>query len=157
MATTTPGFYQLEFAAQMIVWATRKRLHMFASGTNDAHVAEVFELAKLDGLYAALMTIMDVLACGASNKIQLHGVACPCLPPHEVALVNGLAHLQAGQTDLAYRCIAGFMGAPAARLVWPAMGAIVNDLDARALRLACIAPPPEPERSWEARALTTLH
>lgn len=129
------GFYGLGLAAQMIVWAVRKRLHLYAFGADDTRVAEALRLAKLEALYSGLMSIVDVLSCGASSKIELHGVACGCLAPHEIDLLNALARLQAGDKALAYRHICGLLGPVGARLVWAAMTAIVGDLDAQLLRL----------------------
>jgi hypothetical protein len=129
------GFYGLGFAGQMIVWALRKRLQALAGDTDDSCVAHVFRLAALDGLYEALASIADIVACGPSRKIQLHAVSCPCLAPHEIVLLEALAELQGAEPERAYVAMSDFMGLPAARLVWPAMHAIVDELDARALRL----------------------
>ena len=82
---SSASFYELGFAAQMLVWAMRKRLHRLAGGADDSHVARVFELADLDALYEGLAAIAEALACTAEHKIQLHAVSCPCLAPHEVA------------------------------------------------------------------------
>ena len=153
-----PTFYELEFAGQLIVWATRKRLHLFASGTDDENAREAFRLGKLDELYAALMSIVDVLGCGAPNKIQLHAVACPCLAPHEIGLLDALAHLQAERSDLAYRRLAESVGSVAVRLVWPAMCSIVNELDERELRLWPIHAAPATQRQpTPVRAHATVH
>jgi hypothetical protein len=139
-AAAKTGFYELGFAAQMIVWATRKRLHMLAGGADDSHVARAFELANLEDLYDELMSVADVLACGQGRKIQLHAVSCPCLAPHEVAMIDTLAHLQGAQHAVAYATVSSFMGRPAARLVWPAMLAIAGDLAECALRVELCAP-----------------
>jgi hypothetical protein len=123
-SVSSPGFYELGFAAQIIVWAMRKRLHLYAFGTDDRRVVEALRLARLDSLYANLQAIVDVLSCSASSKIELHGVACGCLATHEVAVLDALASL---------------LGATGARVVWAAMTAIVHVLDARALRVEPIA------------------
>jgi hypothetical protein len=132
---STASFYELGFAAQMLVWAMRKRLHRLAGAAEDSHVAHVFELADLDGLYEGLASIAEVLACAAAHEVQLHAVSCPCLAPHEVALLDALADLQCEERERAFDTMSAFIGHPAARLVWPSMQAIVDDLDARALRL----------------------
>ena len=63
------SFYQLGFAAQMLVWAMRKRLHRLAGGAEDSHVARVFELADFDALYEGLTAIAEALACTAAREI----------------------------------------------------------------------------------------
>ena len=129
------SFYELGFAAQMLVWAMRKRLHRLAGGAEDSHVARVFELADFDALYEGLTAIAEALACTAEHKIQLHAVSCPCLAPHEVVVLDALAHLQRGERERAFDTLSALTGRSVARFVWPAMHAIVDDLDARALRL----------------------
>ena len=133
-----PHFYRLRFASQMIVWATRKRLHLLACGADDSKVAEAFCLAGLEDLYTGLMSIVDVLLCGASSRIQLHELACPCLSRHEISLLNALAHLQNDRDEEARRCMGDLLCPAAVRLVLPAMCAIVGHLDAQALRLSLI-------------------
>jgi hypothetical protein len=137
-AISVPDFYRLGFASQMIVWAARKRLHLLLRGESDANVAEVFALAGLDNLHQALMSILDLLLCGASNRVQVHAVACPCLSPHEISLLNALAHLQGGRPEDAARCMNQLFCETAARLVQPALFAIVESLDARDLLLTSI-------------------
>jgi hypothetical protein len=134
------SFYELGFAAQMIVWAMRKRLHMLAGGADDSHVARAFELANLEDLYERLMAVANVLACGQWRKIQLHAVACPRLAPHEIGILDTLAHLQSSEHGVAYETVSSFMGRPAARLVWPEMLAIATDLAECALRVEVCAP-----------------
>jgi hypothetical protein len=133
-----PNFYRLAFASQMIVWATRKRLHLLARGEDDSNVVQAFRLGGLQDLYTALMAIVDVLLCGVSTRIQLHSVSCPCLSPHETSLLNALAYLQHGRGADARRCMGDLMCAAAVRLVLPAMRAIVHDLNAQELRLTLI-------------------
>jgi hypothetical protein len=141
-AAAGQSFYRLGFASQLIVWATRKRLHLLASGDDDSKVAQAFRLARLESAHGALMSIVDVLTCGASNRILLHAVACPCLSPHEVGLLNALAHLQSGRAGAAAHRLERIMGAAAARLVLPALLAIVAELDSRGLRVAPIGDGP---------------
>ena len=96
-------------------------------------------------------------AAQASNRIQLHVVACPCLSPHETGLLNTLAELQAGREDHAQRCIGNLMGAPAMRLVWPALTTIVAQLDERDLRLTRIDTFYEATPTWGAYTRATMH
>jgi hypothetical protein len=135
-------FFQLGFASQMIVWAARKRLHLLSRGTSEACVIEVFGIAGFDALHASLMHVLDVLLCGASNRIQLHAVACPCLSPHEVSLLNALAFLQRQQTAESQRRLRALLGDAAMRLAQPALCAIVNELDERGLELTLIQETP---------------
>src|SRR5262245_34692846 len=128
-------FYRLGFASQMIVWAARKRMHLLASGESETNVIEVFGLAGLEGLHASLMGIVDVLLCGRASRIRLHRVACPSLSPHEISLLNALAYLQLERRTDAERCLRELFCAAAARLVQPALDAIVKALDDRNLRL----------------------
>jgi hypothetical protein len=151
------SFYELSFASQMIVWAMRKRLHALAGGPDDSHVADVFRLADLDELYAALTSIVDVLVCGPSNRLQLHGVSCPCLASHEISVINTLARLQSDEEGLAYHCLVSFIGAPLARLVWPAIRAIAEDLAARALSVTRIKICPESARTRDPRMHHVVH
>jgi hypothetical protein len=155
-ASRLPTFYELSFAGQLIVWATRKRLHSYASGAGDENTRKAFCVGKLDDLYAALMSIVDVLACAASRGVRLHAVSCPCLGPHEVSILDALAHLQADRSALAYRRIADTFGTVVARLIWPSMSVIASELDQRELRLVPIhaAPLPSP---WEEPADATFH
>ena len=132
------GFYDLSPASQMIVWAVRKRLHLLSHGADDSEVAGAFRSAGLDELHAALMSIVDVLLCGVSNRIQIHAVSCPCLAPHETSLLSALAHLQDDDHGEAQRQIAELMCAAAVRLVMPCMRAIIRDLDARGMRLGSV-------------------
>ncbi len=156
--TKVPTFYELGFAGQMLVWAARKRLHSFATGADDSNAIEAFRAGNLEELHSALMSVIDVLACGASKQLQLHAVSCPCLSPHEVTLLDALAHLQEEREELAYTRITALLGSVVARVVWPALCAIVNELDARELRIWPIhaAPPPRPA-PWDARAHATVH
>lgn len=131
-------FYELGFASQLIVWATRKRLHLLASGASEANVIEACGIGRFDALHAALMHIIDVLLCGASNRIQLHAVACPCLSPHEVSLLNALGYLQRRDQIESQRCLRSLFGDAAIRLVQPALRAIVNELDERGLQLTLV-------------------
>lgn len=151
-----PTFYELGFAAQMIVWATRKRLHLAASGAGDENAREAFRVGKLDTLYAALMSIVDVLSCGASRSIQLHAVSCPHLAPHEVGMLDALAHLQAGRKGLAYQRIVEVFGTVVARFVWQSMCAVVNELNERDLLLEPINVR-APSTAWEQRPNATVH
>lgn len=151
-----PTFYELGFAGQMIVWATRKRLHSIASGASEENAREAFRRGRLDALYAGLMSVVDVLSCGASRNVQLHAVGCPCLAPHEVGILDALAHLQAERSGLAYLRIVETFGTVVARLVWQPMCAIVNELNERELLLVPITAPP-PLAAWEPRANVTLH
>ena len=151
------SFYTLAFPAQMIVWATRKRLHLRARGADDSNVAHAFHLAGLDELYAALMSIVDVLTCGVSRRIQLHGVACPCLDTHEVSLLNALAYLQRAQKLRAQACMAKFLGTPAVRLVLPAMHSVVRELDALALQLPLLGEEIDPTKLTADRGIHRVH
>src|SRR5262249_23671387 len=122
-------FYSLGFASQMIVWAMRKRLHSLLRRQTETDVAEGFALVGFEDLHAALMSVVDRLLCGASTRIQLHAVACPCLSPHEVGLLNALAYLQRGRQAETAQCVRKLCCATAARFVQPALQAIVDDLD----------------------------
>lgn len=128
-------FYRLSFASQMIVWAVRRRLHLLGHGEDDGNVSTAFQLAGLDELYTALMSIVDVLLIGTVRKIQLHAVSCPCLAPHEIVLLDALASLQREQDEQARRRMGDLTCEPAVRLVFPAMRVIVRELDAQGLRL----------------------
>ena len=112
----------------MIVWAMRKRLHWLAGGPEDSHVVRVdapgsSTLSGLRSYPPALTSIIDVLAGGPSSKIHLHAVSCPCLAPHEISLINALAHLQSEESSksLSQSLHRRLHWAPVARLVWPAI------------------------------------
>lgn len=151
-----PTFDELGFAGQMIVWATRKRLHLLASGIGDENAREAFRLGKLDALYDALVSIVDVLSCGASGSVQLHGVSCPRLAPHEVGILDALAHLQAERPGLAYQRIVQVFGSVVARFVRQSMCAVVNELNERELLLAPIGAA-STLPVWERRPHATVH
>lgn len=129
------GFYGLSLAAQMIVWAVRKRLHLLSHGTDDSAVSRAFRTAGLTGLHGALMSIVDVLLCGASSRVQLHAVSCPCLAPHETSLLSALTHLQKDEHAAARWHMHDLMGPTAARLMLPCMHQIVRDLEAQGMHL----------------------
>jgi hypothetical protein len=150
------SFERLGFAAQMIVWAVRKRLHLLRNGSDDSDAARAFEIGGLDRLHASLMTVIDVLLCGSSSLLELHSVSCPCLAPHEVALLNAVAHLQHGRRDEANASLRALFCRPAIGLVLPAMLAIVRELEARDLRVLPVANPLGP-RSVAAALSTTIH
>lgn len=139
LSTDERTFYSLGFASQMIVWATRKRLHLLARGASEDNVLEVFGRAGLDDLHAALMVILDVLLCGASNRVQLHAVACAGLAAHEVDLLNALAYRQQHDLPRSERYLQRLLSATGARLAEPAVAAVVNELDAFGLRLTVLA------------------
>jgi hypothetical protein len=111
VAIEEPDFQRLSFASQMIVWATRKRLHLLA----------------------------HVLLCGSSRRIQLHAVSCPCLSPHEVSLLNALRLRQCGRIDDSRAALGELFCRAALGLVEPAVESMVAELDARGLRLTTIA------------------
>jgi hypothetical protein len=148
-----PDFDRLGFASQMIVWATRKRLHLLASGDSEDNVIEALGIAGFDELHACLMQILDVLLCGASNRIRLHAVACPWLSPHEVDLLNALAYLQRRDQAASQHCLRELCGPVAAPLVQPAVQAIVDDLDVRGLRLTLVAG----HQAARARSQASIH
>src|SRR5262245_24802367 len=129
-ATNAGDFYALGFASQMIVWATRKRLHLLARGASEANVLDVFGRAGLDDLHDALMSILDVLLCGASSRVQLHAVACAGLAAHEIDLLNALAYRQRHDLPQSARHLNRLLSATGARLAEPAVAAVVNELDA---------------------------
>ncbi len=129
------GFHELGFAGQMIVWATRKRLHVLRDGGCDADVLRVFRLGGLQDLHAALMRVIDILICGGLHRIELHGVSCPCLAPHEIALLDAFTNLQHGRDEQASGCLSQLLCRPAIAMVLPAMRAIVCVLDAGGLRI----------------------
>jgi hypothetical protein len=136
--SSVPTFGELGFAGQMIVWATRKRLHVAASGVADENVREAFRLGNLERLYAALTAIADVLSCGAARSLQLHAVSCPRLAPHELGILDAIAHLQNDRKGLAYQRVVEVFGAVVARFIWQSMCAIVKELDERRLSVAPI-------------------
>jgi hypothetical protein len=138
IAIEEPDFHRLSFASQMIVWATRKRLHLLANGDSEVHVTEAFAKGGLTELHTALMSIVDVLLCGSSRRIQLHAVSCPCLSPHEVSLLNALSLRQLGRIDDSRAALGELFCRAALGLVEPAVESMVAELDARGLRLTTI-------------------
>lgn len=136
--TAGQSFYRLGFASQLIVWATRRRLHLRSGGNGESKAPHAFKLARLERAHGALMSVVDVLTGGASNRIQLHGLGCPCLAPHEVGLLNALAHLQQGRVAEGHRCLEQVLGDVAARLALPAVDVIAGELAARNLQIAPI-------------------
>lgn len=155
-ADSPTTFDELGFAGQMIVWATRKRLHSVVSGTGDDNAREAFRRGRLDALYVALMSIADVLSCGASRSVQLHAVSCPRLAPHEVGMLDALAHLQAERKGLAYRRIVEVFGVVVARFVWQSMCVVVSELDEHDLLLAPIEGRAA-SSEWRPRPNVTVH
>jgi hypothetical protein len=138
IAIDQPDFYRLGFASQMIVWAVRKRLHLLARGDSERNVTDVFARAGFTELHSVLMSIVDLLLSGPSNRLQLHAVACPCLSPHEISLLNALAYRQRQRDADARRSLGELFCPGAARLVEPAVAAIVAELDERRLQLTSI-------------------
>lgn len=94
-----PDFYTLPFAAQMIVWATRKQLHSMASSRPcPDEVLSVFHLAEWGALYESILAVVETLTqADAMQHLLLHAVACPRLAPHEISLLNALAYVQIQQ------------------------------------------------------------
>ena len=134
-----PNFYRLGFASQIMVWAMRKRLHHLAHGASEANVLEAFRVAGLDDIHAALMSIVNLLLCRPSHRVQLHNVACAGLSPHEISLLNALAYRQRGDFVESERHMRQLFCVTAARLLQPAVVAIVNGLDAGGLCLTAVA------------------
>jgi hypothetical protein len=134
------NFYHLGFPAQMVVWATRKRLHLLASGADDANAAQAFRMAGLAEPYAALMSVLDLLLCVGGCRIALHGVACARLAPHEVSLVNALAYLQAEDETRARRAFDTLAAGPAASCALPVLREIAVALREHGLTLAPLSP-----------------
>lgn len=129
------GFYSLSFGAQLLVWATRKRLHLLRHGDDESDVLTAFHKAGLDGARAGLISVVDVLLCGASNAMQLHAVSCPCLAPHEIALVDAIAHLQRDKSAAARQSLEPLLCAAAVRLVMPCLGAVAQALAANGMQV----------------------
>ena len=138
VAIDEPDFQRLSFASQMIVWATRKRLHLLAQGDSELPVTEAFAKGGLTELHTALMSIVDVLLCGSSRRIQLHAVSCPCLSPHEISLLNALGFRQLGRIDDSRAALGELFCRAAIGIVEPAVEFLVAELDARRLRLTTI-------------------
>lgn len=145
------NFYALPFVSQMVVWAMRKRINaMFREDARaDDDVLRVFHMADWGELYAALLTIVDVLVgAGVHKRFPLHAVSCPCLAPHEAYLLNALAHLQNGCRDEAALCLCEIVAPAGARLAMPHLQAILGDVGARNLSfvfvdLSAVAPRPD--------------
>ena len=156
-ATGHATFHSLEFAAQLVVWAMRKRLHLLRNGHDDSDVARAFALGRLDAVHAALMSLIDVLVCGSPKVIELHEVACPCLAPYEVALLNAIASLQNGRDAQAKNCIATLLCRPALDLVFPGVQVMVRELAARGLTIRPIANPLEPRHALLQPSSRMLH
>lgn len=138
VAIDEPHFYRLGFASQMIIWAMRKRLHLLAQGDSERNVTEVFAKAGFGNVHATLMSVLDVMLCGAPTRVQVHAVACPCLSPHEISLLNALAYRQRNRDEQARQSLSQLFCAAAVRLVEPAVAAIVEEFDARRLQLTSI-------------------
>ena len=63
-ATGHATFHSLEFAAQLVVWAMRKRLHLLRNGHDDSDVARAFALGRLDAVHAAAFPYSYPIVCG---------------------------------------------------------------------------------------------
>jgi hypothetical protein len=151
-----PHFYRLGFASQLVVWAMRKRLHLLSQGESERNVTEIFARAGLAELHAGLMSIVDVLLCGPSMRIQQHAVACPYLAPHEVSLLNALAYRQLERIEDSRASLGELFGHTGLRLVEPAVASIVAELDARRLRLTVIEGPAVASRGGAGRTLASV-
>lgn len=132
------SFYGLSLASQMIVWAVRRRLHRVSRGVDDTEVAEAFGVAGLGSALASLMQIVDLLLCGASDRIHLHSVSCPSLAPHEACVLNSLAHLQHGGEAGARRSFGAFLGTAMFRLALPGLRGIADELTGRGFDLSFV-------------------
>lgn len=141
LATRDPNFYVLPFAPQMIIWAVRKRLGAICDGRPgraDDEVLQVFHMANWGELYAALLTIVDLMVAGTSRNLTVHAVSCPCLARHEAYLLNALAHLQSRHAQEAALSLCELMPPSAVRLALPHIEAVVAALSEQKLRLVFV-------------------
>jgi hypothetical protein len=142
-----PNFYSLSFAEQMVVWATRKQLRsvLAADGLPD-DVLSVFHLADWGAIYDSLLAVVEVLASSRDlDQLVAHAVSCPRLAPHEVSILNALAHLQRQHPVDAALDLCDALRPSSARAVLRHLQKLSDGLSAQGLVTHFVAKPP-PDR-----------
>ena len=120
------------------VWMSR----LYLSSLINGQPTPQWLASMLDGpadrhLLRALMRVWDHILATSDERLILHNPDCPCLSPHEQALIMGVRSLQkAGRTGYA-AAMASVLPLASVRLIQPA----VQDLADTLARLERISPP----------------